>query len=247
MISVTILTKNSEATLASTLDSATSFSEVLVYDTGSTDKTLQIAKTYPNVRIVNESFLGFGPSHNRASELAKHDWILSIDSDEVLSSSLSQEILLLALSEDYVYSLDRHNYFNGKRIKSCAGWYPDRVIRLYNKKKTSFSKDAVHERVISEGFKVTRLKGALLHTPYRSIEDFLAKMQTYSTLFAEQNAGKKKSSFSIALRHAFASLMKNLLLKRGLFSGKEALIISFYNAHTTFYKYLKLAFKEKSL
>ena len=243
MISVTILAKNSAETLEATLDSVKRFSEVLLYDTGSTDKTLEIAARYPNVRVVHESFMGFGPSHNYASAMASYDWILSIDSDEVLSPALSEEILSLSLDSSCVYSIDRHNYFNGKWIRCCAGWYPDRIVRLYNKKQTSFSNDAVHEKVLVKDLKVIPLQGALNHTPYRSIEAFLAKMQTYSTLFAEQNAGKKKSSALKAFGHAFASLFKNLILKRGIFGGKEGWIISFYNAHTTFYKYLKLAFR----
>jgi len=247
MISVTILAKNCAETLEATLESVKRFDEVLLYDTGSSDKTLEIAARYPNVKIVHEAFLGFGPSHNRASAMASHDWILSIDSDEVLSPSLLEEIISLSLDPSCVYSIDRHNYFNGKWIRCCAGWYPDRITRLYNKKKTTFSNDAVHEKVLTNGLKVLPLLGALNHTPYRSIEAFLTKMQTYSTLFAEQNAGKKKSSLLKALGHAWASFFKNFILKGGIFGGKEGWIISFYNAHTTFYKYLKLAFKSHKL
>src|SRR5581483_8071175 len=84
VISVTILTKNCAETLTETLESCRSFAEVLILDTGSNDATVEIAKKYPNVKIVQEPFIGFGPTHNRASELASYDWILSIDSDEIL-------------------------------------------------------------------------------------------------------------------------------------------------------------------
>src|SRR5580692_2654811 len=131
MISVTILTKDSSETIAKTLDSCCGFYEVIVCDTGSKDETLQIATQYPNVRIVEKPFEGFGPSHNAAVQEASHDWILSIDSDEVFSEELFQEIQGLALNPDTVYSLFRSNYFRGKCIKGCAGWYPDRVIRLF--------------------------------------------------------------------------------------------------------------------
>jgi glycosyltransferase involved in cell wall biosynthesis len=247
MISVTILTKNSSETLAQTLDSCRTFPEVLVWDTGSKDDTLEIAKHYPNVRIVEKPFQGFGPSHNAAIEEASYDWILSIDSDEVFSEELLKEIQALTLDPDAVYSLFRSNYFRGKCIKGCAGWYPDRVVRLFHRKKTRFSNDHVHEKVLADNMHVIALKGKLLHTPYRCIESFLAKMQVYSTLYAEQYAGKKKSSFGIALFHGFAAFFKNYFLKWGFLAGKEGLIISLYNAHWTYYKYLKLAWRNNSL
>lgn len=246
MISVTILTKNSAETLEATLRSLKNFPEVLVLDTGSTDHTLDIAAQFPHVKIVLEQFRGFGPTHNRASELASNDWILSIDSDEILTPDLASEVLSLKLDPNCVYSIDRHNYFNGKRMTCCSGWYPDRIVRLYHRKSTRFTDDAIHESVIARGLRIIPLRWPLLHTPYRSIDAFLAKMQTYSTLFAEQNAGKKTSSLGKALCHASAAFFKNYFLKRGFLGGKEGFIISLYNTHTAYYKYLKLAFRNRS-
>lgn len=241
---MTILAKNSAETLAATLDSLTEFSEVLVLDTGSTDATREIAGKYPNVRFVEEPFQGFGKMHNLASNLVSHDWILSIDSDEVLSPELIREIHDLPLNPKEVYSLNRCNYFRGKWIKCCSGWYPDPVIRLYHRKATRFTDSAVHESVIAEGLNVVRLHGKFLHTPYRSIESFLYKMQLYTTLFAEENEGRP-SSLGKALWRGCAAFVKNYLFKRGFLGGKEGLIISLYNAHTTYYKYLKLAFRNQ--
>lgn len=240
MISATILTKNCQETLPATLNSLQKFPEVLVYDSGSTDATLEVAKAFANVKIVQGPFSGFGPTHNAASALASHDWILSIDSDEVLSPVLADEILHLALSSDRVYQIPRHNFFNGKWIRWCGGWYPDPVVRLYNRTSTCFTDDAVHEKVIADGLKLTPLSSPLLHTPYRSMADFLAKMQTYSSLFAEQYQGKKSSSMGKAVVHGSFAFVKSYLLKKGFLGGKEGAIISFYNGHTAFYKYLKL-------
>jgi len=245
MISVTILVKDSQETLEKTLDSVKDFPEVIVFDTGSKDSTLEIAKKFPNVRIFTRSFKGFGPSHNEASSLASHEWILSIDSDEVLSSELSQEILSLPLDPNSVYILSRLNYFNGKHIKWCGGWYPDPVIRLYHRGKTRFTDDAVHEKIISNGLKTLELKGALYHTPYRCISDFLNKMQMYSTLFAEERPQQSASIFK-AILHAWFAFFKSYVLKRGFLGGKEGFIISAYNSHATFYKYLKLMEKHQS-
>lgn len=238
-ISVTILTKNAAQTLSQTLDSLSLFAEVLVVDTGSTDATREIACRYPNVKWIDVPFQGFGPTHNMASHLASSDWILSIDSDEVLSSDLAQEIVSLELDPTKVYSLDRHNYFLGKHVRCCSGWYPDPVVRLYHRTTTRFTDVAVHETVITDHLHRVALKGPLLHTPYRSIDDFLTKMQLYSSLFAAQNQGRS-SSLSKALWHACFAFFKNYILKRGIFGGKRGLIISLYNAQTTYYKYLKL-------
>lgn len=242
MISVTILTKNSERTLRETLEPLASFPEVLILDSGSNDATLEIAKSFPNVQIYQKPFIGFGKTHNLVSSLAKYDWILSIDSDELVSPELAQEILSLPLDPKNIYSLDRHNYFNGKRMKCCSGWYPDRILRLYNRNETQFTSDDVHEQVIVGSLKVVPLKGKLLHTPYPTIESLLHKMQFYSTLFAEQNRGKKSSSMGKALLHGTSAFFKNYFLKRGFLGGKEGFVISLHNTLMTYYKYVKLSF-----
>jgi glycosyltransferase involved in cell wall biosynthesis len=240
MISVTILTKNCQDTLPATLDSLQKFPQVLIYDTGSSDNTLEIARQFPNVRIKTGPFIGFGPTHNEASAQAQHDWVLSIDSDEVLSPELINEILHLKLDPACVYQIDRKNYFNGKWIRWCGGWHPDPVVRLYHRNATRFTDDAVHEKIISSHLKLIPLSSHLLHTPYRSMGDFLNKMQMYSTLFAQQHKGLKKGSVPKAIAHGFFAFFKSYILKKGFLGGKEGFIISIYNGHTAFYKYLKL-------
>lgn len=238
MISVCILTKNAAATLRGTLDSVRTFPEVLILDNGSTDETCSIASTYPNVRIVSTPFIGFGPLRNLAAQLASHDWILALDSDEVLSPLLLQEIQGLSLNDQFAYVFSRHNYYNGKRIRGC-GWDPEYIARLYHRNTARYSDAKVHESLIS--YQEFVLQFPLLHTPYRSTADFLSKMQHYSTLFAEQYKGKRKSSLAKAILHGIYAFFRSYFLKRGLFCGKEGFVISLYNANTAFYKYLKLA------
>lgn len=247
MISVTILTKNNQDTLKKTLESLQTFNEIIVYDTGSSDETLRVASTFPNVKVIQGLFDGFGPTHNTASSLALHDWILSIDSDEVLTPKLVQEIHQLSLDPTCVYQIPRHNYYNDTWIKWCGGWYPDPVIRLYNRQSTSFSLDAVHEKVLIDNHKIITLASPLLHTPYRSIDDFLTKMQTYSSLFASQHQGTKTPSLGKAIFHGWFAFFKSYILKRGFLGGKEGFIISTYNGHTAFYKYLKLIDQHQKL
>lgn len=240
MISATVLTKNSAGTLAKTLDSLKRFEEVILFDSGSTDETLAIARNYPNVTVHEASFTGFGPAHNLASEKARFDWILALDSDEILTKELEEEILALSLDPMTVYAFRRDNYFNGRQIKWCAGWHPDWVLRLYNKKSTRFSEDLVHEKVVAEGLSTAKLKYPARHTPYQNYGDFLRKMQHYTDLYAASRPVKKGSVFS-ALFRSWAAFCKSYFLKRGFLGGQEGLFISLYNAHTTFYKYLKVS------
>lgn len=240
MITATVLTKNSERTLAKTLDSLRQFSEVILLDSGSTDSTLEIAKKYPNVVIHLSPFLGFGPMHNYALKLAKHDWILSIDSDEVLTPELVKEILTLQLEENSLYRIQRHNFFQGKWMRWCSGWHPDSVHRLFHRKKTEFTSDLVHEKVMKKDLIEVKLSHPLHHTPYLEIDDLLHKMQHYTSLFASQNKGEI-GSVTEALLHSWFAFFKSYVLKRGFLGGKEGFIISMYNGHTAFYKYLKLA------
>lgn len=240
MISVCILAKNSEQTLPATLGSLRRFPEVIVLDTGSTDRTIAIAKSFPNVVVREAPFTGFGILRNQIAEKAKHDWILAIDSDEVLSEALQEEILSQSLDPMCIYEIEFENYYLQKRIKGC-GWHPEHHIRLYHRKKTRFSDSALHEGVLADHLRIVRLKHPIVHTPYRSISDFLAKMQHYSELFARQHQGKKHSSFWKALGHGVGAFFKSYFLKRGCLMGKEGAIISIYNANTAFYKYLKLA------
>lgn len=238
MISVTILTKNSARHLRKVLHALCSFDEVLLYDTGSTDDTLLVAKEFTNTKIVEGKFLGFGETHNVASSLTRYDWILSIDSDEVLSPELVEEIQNLALDPQRVYSISRKNFYNQRWIRCCS-WYPDRQVKLYHRKMTQFCHAKVHERVFTDHLQIEPLHFPLSHFSYQNTSDFLAKMQSYSTLFAQQSKGKP-SSVKRATLHALSAFFKSYLLKRGFMGGAEGFIISIYNANTTFYKYLKL-------
>ncbi len=238
-ISVTILTKNSRKYLTEVLESLRHFDEVLLYDTGSQDDTLTIAKSFPNVTAHQGPFIGFGPTHNAASALARNDWILSIDSDEVVTPELNEEIEKLSLDRNTVYAIWRQNYYNGKWIRWC-GWYPDFQYKLYHRGKTRYSDAQVHEAIITQGCQTIQLASPVRHYPYASTNDFLAKMQHYSTLYAQQAKGKS-SSLSKAITHATFAFFKSYILKRGFMGGREGFIISIYNANTAFYKYLKLA------
>jgi glycosyltransferase involved in cell wall biosynthesis len=235
------LTKNSAALLAEVLASLDWCSEVLVLDTGSTDATLSIAAQYPNVSLhqLKGPFPGFGLAHQSAVSLAKHDWIMSIDSDEIVSAELRDEITALRFDPHTVYAIPFENFFNGKRITTC-GWSPDRHQRLFNRGVTNFCASEVHECVGTKGLKLVHLRQPIRHYSYRSLDDFLRKMSAYSQLFAAQNAGRRRSSPTKAVTRSMWAFLKSYFLQRGIMQGTEGLVISAYKAHTVFWKYMML-------
>jgi glycosyltransferase involved in cell wall biosynthesis len=240
LIAVTILTKNSRKHLPACLAALEAFEEVIVLDNGSTDDTVKIAADFANTKIVHSPFIGFGPLKNLAAQHTVKPWILSIDSDEVLSEELAREILQLDLSDTCkVYAFLRHNYYGNKLIKAC-GWDNDYVLRLYHKGTTSFADLPVHEYIHTEGLSVQRLNGTLHHYSFDSISQLLHKMDHYTTLFAKENRFRKTSSPAKSFFKWSFSFFRNYILQRGFLYGYEGLAIAFSNANGTFYKYMKL-------
>lgn len=237
-ISCVIIVKDAEATIKKVLDSLLDFSDVVLYSNNSTDKTDSIAKKYENVNLVQGSFIGFGPTKNIAATFAKNSWILSLDADEVLSDEFVNNLKKETLDDNYIYSILRTNYYKQTQIKHC--WGNDKIVRIYNKTKTSFTDKKVHEKIIEEGLKVSSIKGNVLHYPYSSITDFIIKLDRYSTIYANDNVGKKTSSPLKASFNALFSFFKTYFIKRGFLDGYAGLVIAFSHMATNFYKYIKL-------
>ncbi len=240
MISAVIIVKNGEKYLKECLDSLAGFEEVVLVDTGSTDDTLEIARRYANVRIFEREFVGFGPTKNQAVSLATHDWVFSIDSDEVVTPELGWELHQMELDDSRVYRVARQSYYDRKLIRGC-GWYPDRVLRLFHREKTGFNNNQVHESVeVRPGMDVEDLGGRLKHYPYDSVESLIEKAQLYSRLYAEQNEGRLQASPFKALTHGLAAFLKGYVLRRGYQDGYEGFVISVSQGLAAFLKYTKL-------
>jgi len=244
-ISVVILTKNSSKYIKQVLSAVSEFDEVVILDNGSTDDTMDIARIFNNVVVHEHEFIGFGPLKNYASSLAKNDWVLSLDSDEILTKSFIDSLQNRKLDPKSVYTIERLNYYKDKKIQYC--WNNDIIIRLYNKNSTKFNNKYVHEGIESNGLNVELLHGSIKHYSYSSISEFMIKADRYSTLFAEQNAGKQSSSPMKAISHALFAFIKIYILKRGFLDGYIGLIISFTQASEKFYKYMKLYEKNLEL
>ena len=240
-ISATILTKNSQRMLPEVLAALQWCDEVVILDTGSTDGTMALAASFSNVSLhqLKGPFPGFGRAHRQTVELARNDWIFSVDSDEIVSPKLRDEIATLGFDPETVYVIPFENYFNGKHITTC-GWSPDRHARLFNRTATNFCESEVHERVQAANLTLTRLWHPMRHYSYGSLDDFLRKMASYAHLFASQNAGKKRSSPRKATARAVWAFFKSYVLERGFLQGGEGLVISAYKSQVVFWKYLLL-------
>lgn len=244
-ISVVILTKNSSKYLKQVLNAVIAFDEIVILDNGSTDDTMSVAKIFDNVVVYEHEFIGFGPLKNYAASLAKNDWVLSLDSDEILTKEFIDSLKNRHLDPQSVYTIERINYYKDKKIQYC--WNNDIIVRLYNKNSTKFNNRHVHEGIESNGLKVELLNGNIKHYSYSSISEFIVKADMYSTLFAEQNVGKSKSSPMKAIGHALFAFIKTYILKRGFLDGYIGLIISYTQASEKFYKYMKLYEKNLEL
>ena len=237
-ISCVMIVKNAEATLQPVLEALKVFEDVVLYSNNSTDRTDEIANSFSNVNLIQGDFLGFGPTKNRASEYAKNEWILSLDADEVLSSTFTENLAKLQLNKQMIYSILRTNYYKKQEIKHC--WGDDIIPRLYNSSVTRFTDKQVHEKIITDSLKTEMLLGSVRHYPYASVSDFIVKLDRYSTIFAEDNKGKKSSSPLKAFFNALFSFTKTYIFKRGFLDGYAGLIIAFSHMATNFYKYIKL-------
>lgn len=237
-ISCVIIIKDSVSTISKVLESLKSFSDVVVYDNGSSDGSLDIIKNYSNVNLVQGKFLGFGPTKNLACSFAKHEWVLSLDADEVLSDEFIKNISILELNDENIYTILRQNYYRGTHVKHC--WGNDIIVRLFNRTKTCFTDEKVHEKIVKKGFNIVRIRGFILHFPYSTITDFIIKTDRYSTIFAIDNKGKKKSSPFKAFYRALFHFVKIYFFKLGFLDGYIGLLISVSGANGVFFKYLKL-------
>lgn len=238
-ISVVVLAKNNQKTIEKTLNALVEFDDVVVYDNGSSDDTIGIVKKFSNVNLIEGEFKGFGWTKNKAASFAKNDWILVVDSDEVIDKELLKELKEKILDNNCVYKLNFKAFYKDIQIKHC-GWNNQKIKRLYNKSVTSYNSNDVHEDIITDNLKIEILRGNVEHYSYQTISEFVIKADRYSSLFAQNNVGKKSSSPAKAFFNGLYSFIKTYFFKQGFRDGYVGLIIAFSHMVTNFYKYIKL-------
>ena len=238
-ITATIITLNEERNIARAIESLRCCDEIVVVDSGSVDRTVELAANL-GARMLESPWHGYARQKNYAAEKATHDWILSIDADEALSESLEGEIWTLKKKGPTcdAYTVPRLAQYLGRWILHC-GWYPDRKVRLYHRAKAKWVGDFVHESVAVEG-RVGHLESNLLHYTCDSLSEHLKTMDRYTTLAAEELVSRKEK---IHLRNMILdpawTFTKTYFLQRGFQDGLEGLTIAYMSALYTFLKYAK--------
>jgi glycosyltransferase involved in cell wall biosynthesis len=239
-ITATIITLNEEANIQDCIRSAQRVcDEVLVVDSLSTDATVSIAESL-GARVLRQAYLGDGPQKAFAVPYAKNDWILSLDADERLDEDCVSEMRKLDLSKiDKTYSFKRKNFVGDKWIKA-AGFYPDRVIRLYNRQTAKYLPKKAHSKVT--GASIIHLKGHILHQTYKDYRHWAQRINELSTrdAWAKYEQGKRCTEAGAAPRAVFA-LFKKLVLKRGLIQGADGWLVAMTTMFHVYWKYMKLA------
>lgn len=248
-ISVSIIAKNEEATLAQTLASVAWADEIIVVDSGSTDRTVEIAREYATTVFVEE-WKGFARQKNSALAKCSCDWVLSLDADEEVSPELATEIqaVLGADSPASAYLFTRRNHFLGRWIRH-GGYYPDRKLRLFPRGSCAFEERAVHETLRLTGGDVAldarSLRGDLIHHSYPTLEGYIEHMNRYSSLGAEISLKGMKASpgllafVSNVLLNPAATFVYNYIFRLGFLDGREGLLLHLYHSVYVSWKYAK--------
>lgn len=272
-LSIVIITHNEEANLGGTLESVQPLvgdgkGEIIVVDSGSTDRTVEIAKSF-GAKVFVEEWKGYAAQKNSAIDKATGDWILSLDADEEVDSELIEELTghrhdaLPAGSgsrerclpmgrgsagqehlkgQTVGFLIRRKNYFLGRWIKH-GGFWPDPKLRLFYRGRGRFENRSVHEDIRVDGQTKPIPYGALLHHSYPTLSDYIEHMNRYSSLGAEmvlaKGRGQVRFSFVNIVLRPLATFVYNFFLRLGFLDGHEGLLLHLYHAVYVSWKYAK--------
>ncbi|MDX1957210.1 MAG: glycosyltransferase family 2 protein [Leptospiraceae bacterium] len=243
-LSACIITLNEEKNIERCILSLNLANEIILLDSGSIDKTIEIAKKFSKVKIFHRNFDNYIDQKNHCISLAQNDWVLVLDADESLSPELEKEIFQNFDNTNYNgFYFPRLTHYLGKWIYH-GGWYPNYQLKLFRKSKGKFAGMLVHEKVELEG-NIFKLKNPIYHFSYENIEDHIRYINKYSTLHAEERFQRgKKSSILYSLGKGFYKFFYMYMIKLGFLDGRAGLIIATLGAFYNFLKYAKLAEKQ---
>lgn len=242
-LSLIVITKNEEAVIERCLRSAAALAgEIVVVDSGSTDRTPEIAKEFGAKLLQPADWPGFGPQKQRAQEAATGDWILSLDADEWIEEGLRAEILAVLNdpAAKSAYRMPRRNRFIGEIVRH-GGWWPDYVLRLYRRDRGRFNDNLVHESVLVEGETGT-LRNPIEHDTIASPEDANGKIERYAQIAAGELLlrGRKSTPWLAGLRGA-AAYIRSYVLQLGFLDGRTGLRVASYQARYTYRKWANVS------
>ena len=238
-ISATIITFNEERNIARVIESLRCCEEILVLDSGSNDRTVEIAGKL-GARVEEASWHGYAAQKNIAAGLATYDWILALDADESLSEALEAEIWHIKKegAKYQGYTMPRMAQYLGRWILH-SGWYPDRKVRLFDRRKARWVGEFVHESVRVDG-PLGHLESNLLHFTCSSLSEHLRTMDSYTTLAAQEMVTRGQSlAFARLLLDPPWTIFRTYVLKLGFLDGLEGLTIAYMAGLYNFVKYAK--------
>ncbi|MDZ7623502.1 MAG: glycosyltransferase family 2 protein [Ignavibacteriaceae bacterium] len=237
-ISVTVITKNEEKNISDCLKSVAWADEIIVVDSESTDRTVELAKQFTE-KVFIRKWEGYVPQKRYALSLASNEWVLSLDADERITPELKDEIINLSPGDYSGFKIRRKNFLLKKEITSC-GWEKDYQLRLFKKDNTDLNERLVHEKFITKG-NIGTLKNPMLHFTFSSFEEYLSKINSYTSLKAQELFKKKKrvSAWTI-FSHTVSAFFAFFFIRRGFKDGVYGLIISLLHSVSTMMNYVKL-------
>ena len=242
VLSVVIITLNEEANIGACLESVAWADEIVVLDSGSTDRTLDICRDR-GARVFSQAWAGYAGQKNAAADLATGDWILSIDADERATPELRDEILKVVREDDgsgpVGYIVYRKVFYRNKWLRH-GGFYPEKQLRLFRAGQGRFGERAVHESLEVDG-PVGVIPRDLEHHTYGSLSEFIERMQQYSSLSAEEyrSAGRRIGPVWMSGRALF-TFVRMYLVRFGFLDGYEGFLMAVMYGVYTFVKYAKL-------
>ncbi|MEE9258783.1 MAG: glycosyltransferase family 2 protein [Nitrospinaceae bacterium] len=238
-LSVTIITRNEEKNIERCLKSVGWADEIVVLDTFSSDKTVDICRRYTD-RVFQDDWHGYGKQKNLCAARTRNRWVLNVDADEEISPACAEEIQkeLERGPEHPLYYFPRKNFFGGRWVR-YAGWYPDMISRLYDKTRVSFTEPLVHEDLMPNE-NAGRFEEALLHYSFEGMEDYIARQNRYSSLYAQERV---ENHWRAGWTHLYLRpplvFLKTFFLRQGFREGFLGMFLSLSMAYYTFLKYAK--------
>ncbi len=245
-LSVAIITKNEEENIKACLQSVAFAAQIIVVDSGSDDATLEIAATF-GCDIYRESWRGFGQQKQLAIDKCSQPWVLVLDADERIpteTEDIIKKIVTDARAQAAGFSFPRKNFFQGRWIRH-AGWWPDRVVRLFRRQSGRMTAATVHEAVEVHG-QVDHLEVPIEHYTESSLSKILQKIDKYSTLGARESfvAGKRSSPYSAFFRALF-TFIQDYIFRLGFMDGRQGLTLAVTDSVNKYFKYAKLSELER--
>ena len=236
-VSVVMVTKDEERNIEDALRSAAGAQEIVVVDSFSADGTVEICRRYTD-RIFQHEWLGYARQKQLAVDHAQGPWVLILDADERLTPELRDEIARAVQGTDYDgFFLPRRNYFLGRWIKH-SGWWPDSTLRLFRKDRGGLEDREVHEKVVVRG-RVGQLNAPLEHHTYRTISDYVRKMDVYASLAAKEMRKRGRPGIFSLLARPFFTFFRMYVLRGGFLDGMHGLVLAVLYGYYTFLKYAR--------